>query len=51
LGVHAVEVDAIDEQARAFYERYGLVALQDDPLHLYLPMATVEDAFADGGGS
>jgi GNAT superfamily N-acetyltransferase len=51
LGVHAVEVDAVDDQARAFYERYGFVALQDDPLHLYLPVATVEDAFGDDGGS
>jgi GNAT superfamily N-acetyltransferase len=49
LGVHAVAVDAIDDQAKAFYERYGFVALQDDPLHLYLPMATVEDAFGDEG--
>jgi GNAT superfamily N-acetyltransferase len=47
LGVHAIEVDAIDEQAKAFYEKYGFVALLDDPLHLYLPMATVEDAFGD----
>jgi GNAT superfamily N-acetyltransferase len=51
LGVHAVEVDAIDDQAKAFYERYGFVALQDNPLHLYLPMATIEDAFGDEGGS
>ena len=47
LGVHAVEVDAIDDQARTFYERYGFVTLQDDPRHLYLPMATVEDVFGD----
>jgi GNAT superfamily N-acetyltransferase len=51
LGVHAVEVDAIDDQAKAFYEKYGFVALQDNPLHLYLPMATIEDAFGDEGGS
>jgi GNAT superfamily N-acetyltransferase len=51
LGVHAIEVDAIDDQARAFYQRYGFTALPDDPLHLYLPMATVADAFGDKGGS
>jgi GNAT superfamily N-acetyltransferase len=45
LGVHAVEVDAIDEEARALYQRYGFVPLQDDPLHLYLPLATIESAF------
>lgn len=49
LGVHAVEVDAIDDQAKAFYQRYGFAALLDDPLHLFLPMATVEEAFADDG--
>ena len=48
LGVHAVEVDAIDDQARAFYEHYGFAALGDDPLHLYLPLATVEDALGNG---
>jgi GNAT superfamily N-acetyltransferase len=47
LGIHAVEVDAIDEQAKAFYEKYGFVPLQDNPLHLYLPVTTLEDAFAD----
>lgn len=50
LGVHAVEVDAIDDQAKAFYERYGFVPLLDDPLHLFLPMATVEEAFGDEEG-
>lgn len=50
LGVHAVEVDAIDDQAKAFYQRYGFTALLDDPLHLFLPMATVEEAFAEEGG-
>jgi GNAT superfamily N-acetyltransferase len=50
LGVHAVEVDAIDDQAKAFYERYGFVALQDNPLHLYLPMVTIEDAFGGEEG-
>ncbi len=47
LGVHAVEVDALDEQAKAFYEKYGFVALQDNPLHLYLPIATLADAFGE----
>jgi len=38
-----VEVDALDDQAAAFYRRYGFAPLLDDPLHLYLPIATVED--------
>jgi GNAT superfamily N-acetyltransferase len=49
LGIHAVEVDALDEPAKAFYERFGFIALQDNPLHLYLPVATIRDAF--GGRS
>jgi GNAT superfamily N-acetyltransferase len=42
LGVHAVEVDALDESAAAFYRKYGFTPLLDDPLHLYLPLTTVE---------
>ena len=42
LGIHAVEVDAIDQQARAFYEEYGFVPLLDNEFHLYLPIATVQ---------
>jgi ribosomal protein S18 acetylase RimI-like enzyme len=42
LGVHAVEVDALDEAAAAFYRKYGFTPLLDDPLHLYLPIATIE---------
>lgn len=43
LGVHAVEVDALDESAAAFYRKYGFTPLLDDPLHLYMPIATIED--------
>lgn len=46
LGVHAVEVDALDDAAAAFYRKYGFTPLLDDPLHLYLPIATVEDLLA-----
>ncbi|MFO0956431.1 MAG: GNAT family N-acetyltransferase [Isosphaeraceae bacterium] len=42
LGVYAVEVDALDDVAAAFYRKYGFTALLDNPLHLYLPIATVE---------
>jgi ribosomal protein S18 acetylase RimI-like enzyme len=44
LGVHAVEVQAIDAQARSLYEKYGFEALIDDQLHLILPIATIRDA-------
>jgi len=45
LGIHAVEVDAIDQQAKAFYQKYGFQPLLDAELHLYLPVATIRDAF------
>ncbi|HMF56839.1 MAG TPA: GNAT family N-acetyltransferase [Pyrinomonadaceae bacterium] len=41
IGIYVVEVRALNETARAFYLKYGFVALLDDPLHLYLPMKTV----------
>jgi GNAT superfamily N-acetyltransferase len=46
LGVYAVEVNAIDPQAKAFYARYGFVPLLDNELHLFLPVATIRQAFA-----
>jgi GNAT superfamily N-acetyltransferase len=45
LGIHAVEVDAIDQQAKCFYEKHGFVPLLDDKLHLFLPTATIHDVF------
>ena len=41
IGIHAIEVIAIDVSAKSFYEKYGFVRLQEDPHHLYKPMATV----------
>jgi len=41
IGVQAVEVDAINESAKRFYEKYGFLSLADDPRHLLLPMKTV----------
>jgi GNAT superfamily N-acetyltransferase len=45
VGVHAVDVDAIDEQAADFYARFGFSPLPDDALHLFLPIATIRDGF------
>jgi len=46
-----IEVDAIDESARRFYEHYGFTALVDDQQHLYLLMADakalVDEVFGD----
>jgi predicted GNAT family N-acyltransferase len=42
LGAHAVEVDALDDSAVAFYVKYGFTPLLDNPKHLHLPLATIE---------
>lgn len=41
MGIFAVEVYALDEDARQFYLKYGFTPLADDALHLYLPMKVV----------
>jgi hypothetical protein len=45
LGIHAVVVDAIDQKAKAFYEKYQFMPLLDSELHLYLPVATIAALF------
>ncbi|HQU45968.1 MAG TPA: GNAT family N-acetyltransferase [Pirellulales bacterium] len=41
IGIRAVEVDAIDERAAAFYSKYGFRPLTDDPIHLFLPLHVI----------
>jgi GNAT superfamily N-acetyltransferase len=41
IGIRAVEVDAIDDAARRFYERNGFVPLLDNPRHLFLPVRVI----------
>jgi GNAT superfamily N-acetyltransferase len=41
VGIRAVEVDAIDDQARGFYLKFDFVPLLDDPNHLFLPMRVI----------
>ncbi len=48
LGVHAVVVDALDAEARSFYEKFGFLALTDDPMRLFLPIATIQAAGSPG---
>lgn len=47
LGIFAVEVHALDEEARGFYQKYGFLALLDEPRHLFLVIKTIEEAFKD----
>jgi GNAT superfamily N-acetyltransferase len=37
IGAYALIVDALDEQAKKFYEHFGFIPFQDIPLKLYLP--------------
>ncbi len=41
IGIRAVEVDAIDDEARAFYCKFDFASLLDDPHHLFLPMRVI----------
>lgn len=40
-GVIGLFVDAKNDSARNFYERYGFITLPDQPLHLFLPVDTI----------
>ena len=41
IGIHAIEVVAIDDSAKRFYLKYDFVELHDDPNHLYISLKTV----------
>ncbi len=41
----AVVVDAKDDNAMSFYERYGFIRFMDHPRRLFLPMAVIERTF------
>ena len=44
VGLYAVVVDAKHDKAKAFYMKLGFIACVDNPLCLYLPIATLEQA-------
>jgi len=44
LGIHSVVVDAIDQEAKAFYQKYQFIPLLDNEFHLYLPVSTIHEA-------
>jgi GNAT superfamily N-acetyltransferase len=41
-------VDAKDDAARTYYERFGFVPLPDNPLQLFLPVQTIREALERG---
>jgi GNAT superfamily N-acetyltransferase len=44
VGGVALAIDAKDERAAGWYERFGALRLLDDPLKLILPLATIASA-------
>lgn len=44
MGIYAVRVDAIDEDAKKFYLKYGFVPLKDNDYSLILPLKTIIDS-------
>ena len=57
MGIHLVEVDAVDDRAAAFYRKYGFTPLDDQPHRLLLPIDTIlsagpsaEESLRDSGG-
>lgn len=43
IAAYAMVVDAKDESAATFYRHHGFIALPDQPLLLFLPLATVQN--------
>ena len=43
IAAYAFVVDAKDETAASFYAHHGFMALPDQPLFLFIPLATVKD--------
>jgi GNAT superfamily N-acetyltransferase len=46
VGGVALAIDAKDDRAANWYERFGAMRLLDDPLKLVLPLGTIADAVA-----
>jgi GNAT superfamily N-acetyltransferase len=40
VGVHAIIVDALDDNAKAFYAHHGFIELPNHPMRLFLPIGT-----------
>ena len=47
LGIIGFFVDAKDDKAAGFYRQFGYIPLKDNPLQLFLPLATIQQVFSD----
>jgi GNAT superfamily N-acetyltransferase len=45
LGIVAFFVDAKDENAASFYQKFGFIPIPDSPDELFIPISTIEKAF------
>jgi GNAT superfamily N-acetyltransferase len=45
LGIIGFFVDSKDNKAKAYYEQFGFIPLPDNPLELFLPLATLKQAY------
>ncbi|RLI57083.1 MAG: GNAT family N-acetyltransferase [Candidatus Thorarchaeota archaeon] len=48
LGLIGFFVDAKNDEAVLFYHQFGFIPLPDNPLELFLPLATIRQAFRIG---
>ena len=46
LGVFAIHVHAMDDEAKSFYAHFGFAALLDQDRHMMLPIETIRKGFA-----
>jgi len=44
VGIYAAVVDAKDEHAQAFYEKFGFIPFKEHPLKLFLPLSSIKQA-------
>jgi GNAT superfamily N-acetyltransferase len=49
VGGVALAIDAKDENAARWYERFGAQPLLDDPFRLILPLSVIADAIVTAG--
>ena len=45
LGIIGFFVDAKNAKAKGYYEQFGFIPLPDNPLELFLPIATLQQAY------
>ncbi|MEX1326966.1 MAG: hypothetical protein AB1Z29_09210 [Desulfobacterales bacterium] len=45
LGIIGFFVDAKNAGAKDYYKQFGFISLPDDPLELFLPIATLQQAY------